>query len=116
MGPRVMIALTGVVRGSSPSAVTYERVWKVDSTISLGVGGKNGSVQLAHPISKVLRGEDTAKTFLLVDDENTVGPFRGAKLTSIRYRYRFGDRKGSQRFERSYRAFGRCDFASTTVS
>ena len=34
--------------------------------------------------SEILGGEDTAEVFLIVDDEDAVGSFRGAELGSIR--------------------------------
>lgn len=76
MGLGVMMALTGVVRGSSPSPTTcFAR-----QLISFGTLFGSSST---HPEGEILGGEDSAKMLLLIDDEHAVRPLCRAELTGI---------------------------------
>ena len=77
MGLRVIIWLTGVEWGSSPSAVTY-----CTPTIKQI---KKEKKQVTHSVRQILRGKNSTKTFLIIDNENTVRTLGGTQLTSLGY-------------------------------
>lgn len=75
IGLRVMIALTGVVWGSRPSADTCARV---RSAIAL-----SKRVSFAHPVCQIFGSEDTTQAFLIVDNKNAIGSFGSTKLAGF---------------------------------
>lgn len=50
-----------------------------------------------HAESEIFRGKDTAKVFLLIYDEYTIGPLCGAQLRSVCNRDRVRYREGRER-------------------
>lgn len=76
MGLGVMMALTGVVLGSNPSPTTYYHRVSAHHTLT-------PTWTSTHPEREVLRGEDSAQMFLLIDDQYAVGSLRGAELRRI---------------------------------
>ena len=106
MGLRVIIALTGVERGSRPSDVTY--TFCSDNIYTI--------MYKTHPISKIFGGENATKTFFLVNDQDTICSLRGAELTSIGYAYSLWNSQCRARLEGSDGAFNNWRFTAFLTS
>lgn len=74
IGLRVMIAETGVVRGSRPSPMTCAP----DELLPIAFYTEH-----AHSECEILGGEDTAEMLVLVHNQNAISPLGGAELRSI---------------------------------
>lgn len=97
IGLRVIIWLTGVVCGSSPSAVTC-RV--VDFTFQ---ETKN---QRTYSVRQILRREDSTQSFFIVNDKDAVGAFCSTELTSLGNGDILWNCKSGTGLESSYSALG----------
>jgi hypothetical protein len=87
-----MMALTGVVLGSSPSPTTW-----AESISSASLSPKADRDKRTDPEREIFGGKDSTKMLLLIDDEHTVGPLCRAELTSIGDADRVRDRQSGQR-------------------
>lgn len=85
IGLGVMMALTGVVLGSSPSPTTCAFVSEVPWT-----------ERQTHPERQILCRKDSAEVLILVDYENAVGALCGAELTRIGNADRVRDGEGGE--------------------
>lgn len=54
---------------------------------------------LAHPKGQVFGGKDTAQTFLLIDDQDTISPLCGTQLTGIRHSHVLRDSESRGRLQ-----------------
>ena len=76
IGLRVMIWLTGVVCGSRPSAVTYNKK-KKNSMYTLQ--------KKTYPICQIFRCENPTQSLLIIHYKDTVCPFSSTQLASFGY-------------------------------
>lgn len=75
IGLLVMIALTAVVCGSNPSAVTYRGTQYPHAPRRR---------KPTHSIRQILSSKDTAQAFILIHDKYAVRPLGSTKLTRLR--------------------------------
>lgn len=90
IGLGVMMALTGVTRGSIPSPTTCVHI------VSMCGCHKSTNGETAYPEREILGGKDAAQVFVLVDDQDAVSPLRRAKLTRVRDAHAMRDGQGGE--------------------
>jgi hypothetical protein len=90
IGLGVMMALTGVTRGSIPSPTTCVHI------VSMCGCHKSTNGETAYPEREILGGKDAAQVFVLVDDQDAVSPLRRAKLTHVRDAHAMWDGQGGE--------------------
>ena len=90
IGFGVMMALTGVTRGSIPSPTTCVYIFNMRDSSK----GKYGETTYSE--REILGGEDAAQVFVLIDNEDAVGPLRRAELTRVRDAHAMRDGQGGE--------------------